>query len=193
MERTSSMKIGLIADTHVPAYSKEPPYQVAKAFEGVDLILHSGDIVIPSCLDWLERIAPVRAVEAGALYHLANDHRVVLDTRVEELEGHAIGMVHELAVPGMIQHEVFPGIIEEKFPPGNSLPAALQQVFGAPVDIVVCGYTHQAMIEEHQGVLLVNPGSTNLRLHRQVLGTVAVLDLTPEKREARIVDLNDLS
>ena len=166
---------------------------MAKAFEGVDLILHSGDIVIPSCLDWLERIAPVQAVEAGALYHLAKDSRVVRDTRVVEVEGHSIGMVHELAVPGMIQHEVFPGIIGEKFPPGDSLPSAFQKVFGAPVDIVVCGYTHQAMVEEYQGILVVNPGSTNLRMHRQVLGTVAVLDLTPEKREARIVDLVDLS
>jgi hypothetical protein len=33
------------------------------AFEGVDLILHAGDIYTSECLDALERVAPVLAVE----------------------------------------------------------------------------------------------------------------------------------
>ncbi|MBF8267792.1 MAG: YfcE family phosphodiesterase [Dehalococcoidia bacterium] len=187
------MKIGLIADTHIPSMGKEPPPQVARAFEGVDLILHCGDIWLPSCLDWLERIAPVRAVESGPAFHLVGDSRVVREKRVLEVEGHAIGMIHELAVPGMIQDEVRPGAIAERFPPDASLPAALQEVFGSPVDIVVCGYTHWAMIEAHQGVLLVNPGSPVVRIQRQVLGTVAILEVTPGKREARVVELPELS
>lgn len=58
------MKIGLISDTHIPQYSKEPPPQVARAFQGVDLILHAGDIFTPSCIEWLERIAPVKYSES---------------------------------------------------------------------------------------------------------------------------------
>lgn len=34
-----SINIGLISDTHIPATSREPLPQVAKAFAGVDLIL----------------------------------------------------------------------------------------------------------------------------------------------------------
>ena len=56
------MKIGLISDTHNPGAALEPPYEVAKAFEEVDLILHAGDIYVTSCLDWLEQIAPVPEV-----------------------------------------------------------------------------------------------------------------------------------
>jgi predicted phosphodiesterase len=56
------MKIGLISDTHLPAMGDEPPPEVAAAFEGVDLILHAGDIYSSACLDWLELIAPVVAI-----------------------------------------------------------------------------------------------------------------------------------
>jgi predicted phosphodiesterase len=59
------MRIGLISDTHSPAMGVHPPEQVARAFEGVDLILHAGDIYSSDCLDWLELIAPVIAVEVA--------------------------------------------------------------------------------------------------------------------------------
>lgn len=45
------------------------------------------------------------------------------------------------------------------------------------------------MIEEHDGVLLVNPGSPNLVRQEIGLGTVAILDITPGTREARVIDL----
>ncbi len=63
------MKIGLIADPHLPSAGKELSPRVAEVFEGVDLILHAGDIYLASCLDWLEGIAAVKAV-MGALDHL---------------------------------------------------------------------------------------------------------------------------
>ena len=83
------MKIGLIADTQVPSAELSP--KVKAAFEGVDLILHAGDILIPSCLDYLEEIAPVKAVETGAERQLRGDSRVVEHHRVVEAEGHSIG------------------------------------------------------------------------------------------------------
>ncbi|MBI2855425.1 MAG: metallophosphoesterase family protein [Chloroflexi bacterium] len=53
------MRIGLIADTHIPEAGPELPAQVYRAFEGVDLILHGGDMHVIDVLDWLERVAPV--------------------------------------------------------------------------------------------------------------------------------------
>lgn len=38
------MKIGLIADTHMPGSIDVLWPQVARAFEGVELILHAGDL-----------------------------------------------------------------------------------------------------------------------------------------------------
>jgi predicted phosphodiesterase len=45
------------------------------------------------------------------------------------------------------------------------------------------------MVETHQGVLFVNPGSPSLVKQNIRLGTVAILEITPESRAARIIDL----
>lgn len=184
------MKIGLIADTHVPSAELSP--KVKQAFEGVELILHAGDIFIPACLDWLEGIAPVKAVEMSSIGHFGGDSRVVFHTRVVEAEGHAIGMVHELAIPGMSALEVLPGAIDKSFPPNASLSDALKQVFGRPVDIVVFGLSHETLVEEHDGILFINPGSATWPHQRVKPGTVAILELTPRSRDVRIVDLSEL-
>jgi putative phosphoesterase len=185
------MKIGVISDTHTPGTGKEPPPEVVQAFEGVDLILHAGDIYISSCLDWLEQIAPVTAVELGSQAHFKGDPRVA-EKRVFELEGYTIGMVHDLIIPGM-GGEVMAGSIPREFPPNKSLAEAVQHVFGAACDIIVFGHTHYSVVEEHQGILLVNPGSPSLPRQIRRLGQVAILELSPEGSKARIVELSDFS
>ena len=185
------MRIGVISDTHNPSAAKEPPQEVARAFAGVDLILHAGDIYVPSCLDWLERIAPVKAVELGAKDHFSEDSRVA-EMQVFELEGHTIGMVHDLMLPGM-PAEVLPGVIEKMFPSSNSLTQSVGEFFGAAVDIVVFGHTHFAVAEEHQGILFVNPGSPSLPRQMRRLGQVAVIELSPGAWDASIVELSEFS
>ena len=53
------MRLGLIADTHIPEKRDDLPPQVYEVFQGVDLILHAGDMHIIDGLDWLESVAPV--------------------------------------------------------------------------------------------------------------------------------------
>ena len=182
------MKIGLISDTHVPSMGKEPPQQVIPAFEGVDLILHAGDVYTQECIEWLERIAPVESTLSFFASGAEAAPRVS-PPAVVEVDGHSIGLVHKLE---MMPEDVFPGAISQEFPAGQSIPAELERVFGRPVDIVVFGYTHEAMIETHEGVLFVNPGSTSMVKQSVRLGSVAILDLTPEGPEARIVDLSSI-
>lgn len=184
------MKIGLISDTHIPSMGKEPPPQVARAFEGVDLILHAGHIFATSCIEWLRRIAPVKTSDS---WFEGTGEAITRSGRVDvlELEGHSVGLVHELILLKLAD-DVLPGAIERKYPRGESLAKALQDIFGKPVDTVVFGQTHEALVELQDGVLLVNPGSPVLVKQRQRLGTVAILELTPESREARIIDLAGL-
>ncbi len=183
------MKIGIIADTHLPSAGPELSAEIAQALEGVDLILHCGDIYIAPCLDWLERIAPVKAVR-GILDHLQDDPRTEGRTRTLELEGHTIGMTHELIIPVPVirSKEIVPGAIGRFFPPDASISDAMTEVFGAPVDIVLAGFTHETLIEEHEGILFINPGSATWPSQKMMPGTLAVLELTADKREARIVD-----
>ena len=186
------MRIGLISDTHIPGGAMEVPPQVVRAFEGVELILHSGNIYEPAVLDWLERIAPIKA--AGSV---DRDHRCMSDSRVAEaqlleVEGHSLGVIHDLIVPG-ISGDVYPGTIEAYFPSNRSFPMAIEEKFGKAVDIVVFGHSCRAMVEEHDGVLLINPGSPTLRNQLRKIGNVAVLELTRERREVKFFDLADLS
>jgi putative phosphoesterase len=88
------MIAGVISDTH--GYLDE---RVLPFFDGIDVILHAGDIGSMAVLEQLGTIAAVFAVEGN------ND--VGLDLGVEErliisLEGHRVQLVHQLpdAEPG---------------------------------------------------------------------------------------------
>ena len=184
------MKIGVISDTHNPSVGALPPPEVALAFQGVDVILHAGDIYVPSCLDWLEAIAPVYAVEMEADAHFQDDPRVVNKTRVLHLEGHTIGLIHDLLVPGMDQEITEYSPISKHFPRDADLSTALETVFGAAVDVVIFGHNHYAVVEEFQGILLVNPGSPSLPKQLRRLGQVAVMELEPDHKRAEILELS---
>ena len=187
------MKVGVISDTHNPSVGVAPPPEVAIAFQGVDVIFHAGDIYLPSCLDWLEAIAPVYAVEMWADDHFKEDPRVVNKTRVLHLEGHTIGLTHDLLVPGMAQEITEYSPLSKHFPPDADLSTALETVFDATVDIVIFGHTHFAIVEEYQGILMVNPGSPSLPKQLRRLGQVAIMQLEPDKKSAEILDLSTFS
>ena len=104
------------------------------------------------------------------------------------MEGHTIGMVNNLELEGF-GDDIFPGVIGARRLPDGSLPMIVEEFFGTPVDIVVFGRTLYTMIEEHQGILFINPGSPSIPKNLMKLGNVAILHLTPEVREARIIDL----
>ena len=187
------MRVGVISDTHNPSVGVEPPPEVAIAFQGVDVILHAGDIYVPSCLDWLEAIAPVYAVELGADAHFKNDARVTTNTRVLHLEGHTIGLTHDLLVPGMAQEITEHSPLSKHFPPDADLSTALEIVFDEAVDIVIFGHTHYAIVEEYQGILMVNPGSPSLPKQIRRLGQVAIMELERSYKSAEIIELSTFS
>ena len=184
------MRVGVISDTHNPSVGDEPPSEIIPAFEGVDVIIHAGDIYQPSCLDWLEKIAPVYAGELGAGAHIQEDPRVVDMSRVLELEGHIIGLIHDLMVPGMAQEVTEYTPLSKHFPAGANLSSALETIFHDAVDIVIFGHTHYPVVEEFQGILMVNPGSPRLPKQIRRLGQVAVMELEPDRKSAKILDLS---
>lgn len=121
------MKIGVISDTHGLLRP-----EVAPALQGVEHILHLGDVGDISILKTLEKIAPVTAIR-GNVDREGPCSRLP-ETEVLLLEGHYIYMLHDL---GTLHLD----------------PAAAK--FAA----VLSGHTHKAKIEWRKGVLYFNPGS----------------------------------
>lgn len=175
------MKIGLIADTHIPEAMPELPAQVREVFASVDLILHAGDMHCLDVLDWLEATAPVLAARgngddgSGGRPVVPDDPRL-RDTQVVSCAGWSIGLVHDVLDPAEMPH----------WP----IERTMQHYFGRRTDIIVCGHTHVERLVQHDDVWVVNPGSATFphNLAAQP-GTVGILVLDGDRAGATIYDL----
>jgi hypothetical protein len=172
------MRIGLVSDTHAEDDLASMPPEIADTFaaRGVQLILHLGDIYSLRVLDVLERVAPVVAVR-DFTEPRGEDPRLAHTTRVLDVGGKWIAMVHDLGWPG-------PRIVADttlRFPDQPPLPEVLRRKFGRAVDIVAFGHTHEELVETHMGVWFINPGSPTRpggRHRRGELGTVGIVDIS---------------
>lgn len=93
---TRHMRIGLISDTHLEDPTVQPDASIARAFAGVDLLPHLGDIYGTFMLDRLEAIAPVLGIRA---YQDPQDVRLEKQ-RVELTAGRASAQIVRLADVG---------------------------------------------------------------------------------------------
>jgi len=171
--------IGLLSDTHIAFPYESLPPQVKSAFSGVDLILHAGDIWIPSVLDELESIAPVKAAwgDDDMDADLGGDARM-MDGHTLQFDGINLWLTHIKPSYGRIspQDQSYPFKLKPKEPVDTP-------------DIVVFGHTHFANIENYKDVLLVNPGSVTFPNYIPKLGTVALLTIDPGNIDVRLVPL----
>ncbi len=170
----STMLIGLVSDTHVrvPNYraslsrlsaSALPP-QIMEAFRGVDLILHAGDIYTLPVLDELECIAPTLASEGDDdPFEVVNDKRVKW-RHVITVEGVIIWLAH--------QPELWYWDKRQETP-----------------DVIIFGHSHGTLLETHEGILRINPGSPTFPYYKEELGTVGLLTVNSGKAEAQIIQL----
>lgn len=131
------------------------------ALADCERIVHAGDIGKPEILDALRRLAPLTAVRGN---NDRGDWAEALPHSVElELDGVRLFVVHEAA----------------------DLPAGLAE---RGVRVAICGHSHMPLIEERDGVLLVNPGSAGPRRFRLPV-TVGVLHVEGDRLRAERVDL----
>jgi putative phosphoesterase len=153
---------------------KEIPDQVITAFQGVDLILHAGDVQVPRALDWLERIAPVICAR-GNNDGFMDDPRMK-PVQLLHLEGLTVAVIHTFTYPKLALDYYYANHFKEK------------------VDVVVYGDSHMERVDWEDGLLMVNPGSpTSPGPNMPVaLGSVAILEINEGKAEARIVQIRDL-
>ncbi len=169
------MRVGLLSDTHIPEAEKQLPRELMEAFRGVDLILHAGDIYIPSVLDDLERIAPVLAARGDDDYgDMVTDKRVK-KRHILKLGGQILWLVHEN--PYLL---TFPSWLSRMTPE--------QGKYDSP-DIVVFGHEHYTVVRHLDNILFINPGSPTFLHYCRGLGTIGILDIDSGEADVRILHL----
>ncbi|MFL5627818.1 MAG: metallophosphoesterase family protein [Ktedonobacteraceae bacterium] len=154
-------KVGVISDTHIPHF-KQLPAAIWQHFEGVELIIHAGDLSVLSVIDELETIAPVVAVQGNV-----EQREVILKlpTKREITIGHCrIGIVHVLGDSKTHAREA-----HQEFPDAR---------------VVVFGHSHIPYNQEHDGQLLFNPGSATDR-RRQPRCSIGLLHVDDELESVR--------
>ena len=107
---------------------------VILALHGVDLILHAGDIGKPEVLDGLSAVAPVIAVRGN----VDREFDFLPKTELVSINNHLVYLLHDL----------------------NALD--LNPV-SSQIAVVVTGHSHQARIQNKEGVWYINPGSIGPR------------------------------
>ena len=148
--------VGVISDTH-----GHLPHSVAEAFEGVDLIIHAGDIGEPEIIEALKKIAPTIAVR-GNMDFGQWAHQLSIEKTIEINQTRLV-----------VLHDVF----RLKQKPANAAPR-----------VVISGHTHRPLQEENRGVLYINPGSAGYPKFGQP-ATVALLHIKAQSPRAQIVEL----
>ena len=162
----SGRRFGLTADTHdnLTDWPKVLASLTA-AWGQVDGILHCGDVTTTAALEGLGEVAPVYATRSAG--DPPPRPPVLSDgPRVLDLGGARVGLTFELAE-------------------ADRTAGALERLFGGPVTACVFGGTHEAILKDSDGVLLVNPGSPSLAKTR----TCAVLTIENGRPRAEIVEL----
>ena len=184
------MRLGVISDTHSAGSGRDLPPEILRELEGVDMILHCGDLECIGVLDVLEEIAPVLAVRGYEDPRETGD-RLADVTRIVKSGLVNIGMVHDIQWP-IIGIRTNGDGTELEFPDAN-VTALVKRQFGESVQVVVFGDTHEELICWHEDILFFNPGSPTYpgRRHNYgSLGTVGFLEINDMKIEPRIVQLH---
>ena len=132
------------------------------ALQGSLAIIHAGDIGSELVLRTLQEIAPVYAVRGNN--DTAEWSAVIPITTDVTLAGISIHVLHDLAK--------------------LNIATATPQV-----RVVVTGHSHRPRIEEHHGILFVNPGSAGPRRFTLPV-SVAKLEICDDKLTATLIELD---
>lgn len=148
--------VGVISDTH-----GRLPQSVLKAFEGVDLIVHAGDIGKLEILDYLKKTAPIIVVRGNM--DTGNWTRHLPEKEVIKVSKILLCVIHD--------------VYKIKLIPNSSA-----------CQIVISGHTHRPLVEKQQDVLFLNPGSA-VQPRYGYPASVAMLRINDNSIDARLIEI----
>lgn len=156
IQNKGPFSIGVISDTH----GLLRPGAV-DALQGVDLIIHAGDIGDPMIINELSAVAPVVAVrgnmDSGGWAYKLNR------TETVEKNGLIFYVLHDIS-----RLDLDPAV--------------------SGIKAVISGHTHAPSISRHKGVLYLNPGNAGPRRSKLPL-SVAVIKVEGRSLDARIIEI----
>lgn len=136
------MKIGVIADTHIPESADRIPSSVYEHFRDVDLILHAGDLLELRVLDELRKISEVKAVFGNMDPDVTRE--ALPAKQVIEVGRFRIGLIHGFGPPSKLME-----MVRARFD---------------RVEAIVYGHSHSPVNQTRRGILFFNPGSPTDRI-----------------------------
>jgi putative phosphoesterase len=151
------IRVGIVSDTHGILTGS-----VLRALEGVDLILHAGDVGSREVIGGLSAVAPVNAVRG-------NMDGGALGRSLPPAEAVELGEVTAYILHDLLRLDLDPA--------------------SAGFQVVVHGHTHRAEREKDGTVLYLNPGSASQPRHGR-RATVAILEIRGKDVAARFVELD---
>ncbi|HET7275242.1 MAG TPA: metallophosphoesterase family protein [Longimicrobiaceae bacterium] len=156
------MRIGIISDTHGLLRA-----EVFEHFEGVEHIVHAGDVGPADILDELATIAPVTAVSGNTDdWDIRN---IVREVASVDLDG----------MSGVVVHG-------HRF--GSPTPTKLAAEY-PEADFVIFGHSHRPLVQQVGSVLAVNPGSAGPPRFGSV-PTLMVATIEGDQMSPRLIHLD---
>ncbi|MEW6074670.1 MAG: metallophosphoesterase [Candidatus Omnitrophota bacterium] len=139
------MKIGVIADTHIPDRADAIPEEILKEFRNVDMVIHAGDLVDVKVLQDLKRVC--RNVEAvWGNMDPAEVRELLPGKKIMKIGRFRVGLMHGYGHP-------------------DKLPELLLEEFkNDQVDLVIFGHSHKPAEFMKNGIMFFNPGSVTDKL-----------------------------
>jgi putative phosphoesterase len=132
------VKIVVLADSHTRGPSRPLPQSAWPYVETADHILHAGDVCDPALLDELKSFAPLTVVIGNSDGHEVRAWGATDEAHVE-LGGVTIAMVHDSG-------------------PKHGRWERMRARF-LDARVVVFGHSHMPLLEDRDGLMLLNPGS----------------------------------
>ncbi len=166
------MKIGVLADTHIPDKKRVLPPRVLELFAPVEIVLHAGDITGMDILQQLEEKVSLTFAVYGER-DPAQLRTYLQECQVLEFGGCRIGLIHGNRDARTETAARVRGLFHASPYTPDYFDFLISRV-GANVDAIIFGHTHVPYARVHNSVFFFNPGSLVPSSGRPTVGLVEI-------------------
>ena len=133
------VKIGVVSDTHINSFEGLPE-KLLRLFDGLDIILHAGDLVNLSVFEGLKKLSPKVYAVRGNM-DPPDVKRALPEKTIIQVKQFRIGLTHGRGAPP------------------DLLPTVKKIFKGEALHCIIYGHSHVARNEFIEDILYFNPGS----------------------------------